>query len=92
MTIHPFISIINRNPPGSKPRKGLLAVLDNKILPLKDVLVLKIFLCLRHPEETDQMNTLSILAQDEKFMKIAHDLQKDFKRSFDFAMHLRNTS
>jgi hypothetical protein len=49
--------------------------------PLKDVLVVRIFLYLRQPEETDQMNALSILAKDEKFMKIAYNLQKDFKRS-----------
>ena len=80
------------NPPGSKPRKDYLKILDNNITLFKEVLVMKILLYLRHPEETDRMNALSVLTQDEKFMNIAHDLQKDFTRSLDFAMHLRTRS
>jgi hypothetical protein len=90
-----FIRPINRVP-GSMPQKALLEILDNKISLLKDVLIMKIFLCFRQSEyeilETEKMNTLSILAQDEKFMKIAQDLQRDFNRSLDFAMHLRTRS
>lgn len=76
--------------PGSQARRYHLDRLDSSIALLKKVLVMQIFL--RHPDETDQKNILSILAHDDKFMNIAHDLQKDFNRSFDFAKHLRTRS
>ena len=43
-----------------------------------------------YPEATDQMNTLSILTKDEKFVNIVRDFQKDLNQRIDFAMKLRN--
>ncbi len=43
-----------------------------------------------YPEATDQMNTLSILTKDEKFVNIMRDFQKDLNQRIDFAMKLRN--
>lgn len=96
MEISPFMGIVIRNPQPYMPREALLMVIDsrtgNQMALLKDVLVVKILLYLRHPEQKDQMNTLSILAQDEKFMNTAQGLQKDFNRIFDFAINLRTSS
>jgi hypothetical protein len=74
---------------GAEPN---LEEIHSGIVLSTDVLVMKILLSLRQPAEKEQMNALSILARDEKFRNIAQDLQKDFKRSFDFAMQLRTRS
>ena len=51
---------------------------------------MKILLNPKNPEATDQMNTLSILTKDEKFVNIVRDFQKDLNQRIDFAMKLRN--
>jgi hypothetical protein len=96
MKIYRFVVVIIKNPAPSKPREGLLAILDkhvsNDIAQLKDALVMRILLCLRDPEEKEKMNVLSILVHDEKFIKIARDLQLDINRSLDIATRTRNES
>jgi hypothetical protein len=73
----------------SRSPKVFLDALDKVISPLIEIVIMSIFLRLRHHKETAQMNILSIMAQDDKLMSIAHNLQNDFKGILDFAIRLR---
>lgn len=87
-TCEEIMSLRERNPDIEAQKKNL-EYIEFKISLLKGVLVAKIFLFLRHHDKTDQ-KALSILVNDERFMKIARDLQKDVNSSLDTAMRLRN--
>jgi hypothetical protein len=59
----------------------------------RDQLVIKILLLFHLTyEEAEQMDVLTILAKDDKFMKVADDLHNDFNKSFVFAMQLGKRS
>jgi hypothetical protein len=90
--VNSLLSTVSERPAGTKPGKLFLELFNNEIALLKDVLVTKILLHLRQVENKDQMKALSILVRDERFMKIARDLQTDFNKSIDFAMQLRTGS
>ena len=75
--------------PDIEAQKKNLDDIEFEISLLKDVLVAKIFLFLRHYDKTDQ-KAFSILVNDERFMKIARVLKNDVNSSLDTAMRLRN--
>jgi hypothetical protein len=49
---------------------------------------MKILLLFQTSEEEKQMDVFGILAEDDKFMKVADDLHKDFEKSFNIVMHM----
>jgi hypothetical protein len=71
----------------------LKELLDNIELE-KDHLVMKIALGFRDYRKANRPDAQGFLtlAQDEKFMKVVDDLTRDFKKSFETAMHLRTES
>ena len=56
---------------------------------LKNNLVISILERFQRYQKTKRVNALSILAQDDKFMKLADNLHKDFDRGFDIAWDMR---
>jgi hypothetical protein len=69
-----------------------LEAVEGYISGLKNELVMKILILFGFYTKGKGMDDLPILAKDDKFMKVADDVHKHFKRSFDIALALRNRS
>lgn len=66
--------------------------LDNQLIKLRNNLFIKILFWFSAYDKENQIDTVAILAKDDKFMNIADDIQRDLKRGFDIAYHLRTKS
>ena len=69
-----------------------LEAVEGYISGLKNELVMKILILFGFYTKGKGMDDLPILAKDDKFMKVADDVHKHFKRSSDIALALRNRS
>lgn len=75
-------------------RDRMFKELLDRIAREKDHLVMEIILGYRAYRKAKRLDAQAFrtLAQDDRFMNIAEDVQKDFKRVFDIAIHLRTRS
>ncbi|HZD34747.1 MAG TPA: hypothetical protein VE130_06040 [Nitrososphaeraceae archaeon] len=84
MEVYGFLTAYNDN--------NNIAALDIHVLLLKDEMVLRLLSFFGAYKKATQLDALAILAQDDKFMKVADDLHKGFDKNFKMAMHLRTNS
>ena len=66
--------------------------LNNQLIKLRNNLFIKILLWFSAYDKKRQIDAVAILAKDDRFMNMADDIQRDLKRGFDIAMHLRTGS
>jgi hypothetical protein len=65
---------------------------NTQLTLLRNELVTKIILYFQRYKDTKGKNAVVTLAQDDKFMNTADDIQIGFKKGIDIAMHLRTRS